>query len=335
MDRTVSYYRGLVFMKHVFVIHSVLTRVVSEAVIQHRNLAKADCVQILLRNQAGIEGVFSVDETELDWISRWREISIRAFRKKALQFAGHTNLDTGFFAYLPNMKTSISSLLLGLSGYSGHYFIEEGSLSYFPVGMTGGEIGRSRGDTRRTSWLQKAVKKPPLIFLRHWRFWLRYKNVSYYDPAYLPVKKFKYLGAFATSPKCFAGADNRAIVKVDWQKYQQDLPEQGVQVLVVFDAAVEFGLIDETTYRERFYMAIKSLGASVTVHYKLHPAQEVDLFQHSDFAEFTAVKLPAHVCLEALVMRDRPKLIYWCSSVGEFAANKEVETTRLAPWPKV
>jgi len=318
-------------LKHVFVIHSVLTKIVADSVIRHFQLQREDCVQIVLRGQKRLEGIGVVTAEELPWLDEWESMPVGEFRRQVSSFIGAKGLSDGFFAYIPHLKMLHSSLLLGVPYCLGHYYLEEGSLSYYPMGSKGSDIARRRGLTGKLESNKGYFRRRFATKLRRYKLYRRFRNALWMEPEFLSEQKCNYRGAFGISNESFPGAPNVTTLQVEWRRYCGDLPDKHVHTLIVFDAAVEYGILDRNEYIPRFqaYLNQYARESEDVVYYKLHPEQAHDPFQAGLVSTVGAVRLPSECCLEALILRDHPIVVYWLSSVGDFAERAGVETVCL------
>lgn len=301
-------------MKHIFLIHSHITREVAWAIIRHERIATSDVVFVLDRkfvtHEAGVRVVplDLPDEYFLIYknpLRGWHHLQrIRGFID---------DLSGGEFrCYFPHTYSEFASLASSHPLCRGYSLMEEGLWSYFPVEKMNEVVPPTI-----LGWKQR--------LLSHVFYMGRFKD-RYFC-------KDDYLSVYCTSEKAFPGFARKIVVDLAFPSSREDVPHsQGsTRKVIVLDSVVETRVVTEHDFMLGFDQLLDKmtgrLGEGEIVYLKRHPYQYVKpefsdrliAYLKKKIADHEVQELAGDVSLEKMALTDQVEFYLNVSSVSIYA----------------
>lgn len=302
-------------MKHIFLIHSHITREVAWAIIRHERIAPGDVVFVLDRKfETKEDGIKVVpldlpDEYFLIYknpFRGWRHLSrIRRFID---------DLSPGeFVCYFPHTYSEFSNLIVSHPWCRGYGLMEEGLWSYFPVDRMNDVVPPAI-----LGWKQRLLSR--VFYLG------RFKDRFFC--------KDDYLSVYCTSEKAFPGFDRKIVVDLAFPGTGDERTHHpsAVRKVIVLDSVVETRVVTEHDFMVGFDQLLEKmagrLGEGEVVYLKRHPYQYVKPDFSDRLISWLKKKIPAHevrelagdVSLEKMALTGQVEFYLNVSSVSIYAS---------------
>ena len=302
-------------MKHIFLIHSHITREVAWAVIRHEHIALSDVVFVLDRKFETKESGIRV--VPLDLPDEYFLIYKNPFRgwchlRRIWQFID--DLSPGDFrCYFPHTYSELADLVMSHSRCRGYGLMEEGLWSYFPAKMMNEVVPPAI-----LGWRQRLLSR---IF-----YMGRFKDRFFC--------KDDYLSVYGTSEKAFPDFARKIVVELAFPGAVDEARHLPVSVrkVIVLDSVVETKVVTEGDFMAGFDQLVEKLterlGEGEIVYLKRHPYQYVKPEFSDRLIAHLKRKVHAHevrelaseVSLEKMALTDRVEFYLNVSSVSVYAS---------------
>ena len=295
-------------MRHVFLVHSAITYLVSRGVIRHLELAPDACAYVLLRNaqpdpddpvRARL-ALAASPAVSITWRlgAVWGRIS--AFDR---QIDALTNGEE-FAIYVPHLDNAVARLLYTHRRCRQLNYIEEGTAAYMRVEWF-----------KRPFSLREDVLRP--LVGRG-----RYPALGFYPSVYEQ--------AYGLHAAAFPDLVRKTVLPLPFRRIQVT-PAPSGQLILVLDALIEFNMVSPAALRDALHTLFAHLHAQGQrqILYKYHPVQgrqperrafyETEIFEpwrdRLSLTEFTAP-----VALEDVALSyPTTEFAIICSSAGLYA----------------
>lgn len=302
-------------MKHIFLIHSHITREVAWAIIRHERIAPGDVVFVLDRKfETKEDGIKVVpldlpDEYFLIYknpFRGWRHLNrIRRFID---------DFSPGeFVCYFPHTYSEFSNLIVSHPRCRGYSLMEEGLWSYFPVDRMNDVVPPAI-----LGWKQRLLSR--VFYLG------RFKDRFFC--------KDDYLSVYCTSEKAFPGFDRKIVVDLAFPGTGDERTHHpsAVRKVIVLDSVVETRVVAEHDFMVGFDQLLEKmterLGEGEVVYLKRHPYQYVKPDFSDRLISWLKKKIPAHevrelagdVSLEKMALAGGVEFYLNVSSVSIYAS---------------
>lgn len=305
-------------MLHLFYIQSYITLEASLRHIEECSIPKSECLFLSSREINNTYGIRHLQVQECQFLLKWKNYNPLEFRKKLRSLILMSTNGEQYVYYTPNLSMIMSAAFINHKKCSGYHLLEEGCMSYFDQEFE--DVGHRLASSSKFSLVKlKTIFKRIIYCFFHYAYFfsLPQKHPIRYENK-------KYLGVVKLHDEAFPGFPNSILSNPTWTRYDNTLPREKVEILLIFDALVEYDLAHPYVYINLLFNkcldVVLSTGCSV-VYYKLHPALDeiTDVHFNSDLYSFKLVKLDSQVCLESLTKRDNAHIVYCLSSVALYS----------------
>lgn len=245
-------------MKHVFIIHSNITEILMEMIIQHQNLNAKDIIIFYHRNYS--------PQCQYK-TARLPKCKNQSILRIFLWLIGINHIiKSNYTVYLPQSSVLEFGLFIINKKCKGYHYTEEGLASYMEK-----KLSLNSYSTR--------------IFSRY----VITNNIYFFHPLFFDHRDFqdliikcnffyfqhrKYQGSFALSEKSFKIDEKRILLNPLSHHYAKVGSNKKYDCIITFDAAVIYNIINlEDSFKilkDDIYPFIQKKGYS-SVAYKLHP----------------------------------------------------------------
>lgn len=301
-------------MKHIFLIHSHITREVAWAIIRRERVAPGDVVFLLDRKFESSEDGIRV--VPLDLPDQYFLIYKNPLRGwyhllRIRQFID--GLSPGeFCCYFPHTYSEFANLAVSHPRCRGYSLMEEGLWSYFPVERMNGVV-----QPAILGWKQRLLSR--VFYLG--RFKDRY------------FCKDDYLSVYCTSEKAFPGFARKIVVELGFSETGDPVIKQpgSPRKVIALDSVVETRVVSEIDFMAGFDQLVgklaERLGEGEIVYLKRHPYQYVKPEFSDRLIDYLKQKIPAHevselageVSLEKMALSGEVEFYLNVSSVSIYA----------------
>lgn len=288
-------------MAHVFWVHSHITFLMAEMVIEHFKLSSKSIIILTYRGYTlprAIKASTIFEVPFYDLKTKEECIEVQNVWKRKLNF--------NFEFYVPQTREQIIYLIVNIPSCKKYSYIEEGTLSY---------------DYKDSKLKVYSHQLLTFLGLRKRMRMLDYTN-----------KKFK--NTFCISSNTFKGCNSKIILTPNFNKTihftDNDLFKKCH--IIVFDAIVSFNIVSLEESNRLLQLIIDNLKANEVkkVFYKFHPEQlreenntEVTKIKEilTKNSSISFVELPKELILEELLVVNKQVVIYnYLSSIGIYAS---------------
>lgn len=302
-------------MKHIFLIHSHITREVAWAVIRRNRIALHDAVFVLDRKFETKEKGIRVVPLDLpDEFFLIYKNPLRGWRHLLLigEFIDNLSIDL-FHCYLPHTYSEFASLMTIHPRCRGYSLMEEGLWSYFPIEKMNEVVA-----PEILGWTQRLLSS--VLYMGRFRDRHFCRN--------------DYASVYCTSDLAFPGFARKVVVEVEISPLEDHMlnPTNAGNKVIVLDSVVETKVVAEQDFLAGFNKMLDRLGERLVegevVYLKRHPYQYVR-HEFSDLLlAFLRQRLPAHevrelagdVSMEKLALNGGVEFYLNVSSVSVYAA---------------
>lgn len=306
-------------MKHLFLVHSHITWLVTKLIIDYKRLEQDDVIIILEREYSIVSCDYETmvfplfdleDKSSKHLLTRsQKHLSVR-IKKWQTEFDNH--IKSEFFIYLPHTYNHYFQMAVSTKLCLGFFYIEEGLAGY---------------DIR--NFKSEEVKLFTLLSL-----WCKWKNLGlvklYLSGNYFNLAHRKYRGAYSLDEGSFMAAKNR--IKLDIYKLRESYTQPTLidaECIIIFDALSIYGRIkSERILKITSEIIIPFVKANYDkVMLKLHPEHYLE----KGMAEAESIKRIFTECdvnfelmdrdfiLETYLLYHKIPIICFVSSIGIYA----------------
>lgn len=301
-------------MKHIFLIHSHITREIAWSIIRGERINPNEVVFLLDRKfKASEDGVGVVpldlpDEYFLIYknpLRGWRHL------RKIRRFID--DLSSGeFVCYFPHTYSEFANLIVQQSRCKGYSLMEEGLWSYFTVDGMNEVVPPAM-----LGWTQKLLSRLFYMGCFKDRFFCR----------------DDYLAVYCTSEKAFPGFARKVVVDLEFPGAGVEVPPplSPLRKVIVLDSVVETRVVTEHDFMAGFDQLLekltKRLREGEVVYLKRHPYQYVKPEFSDRLISYLKYKVPGHdvqelegdVSLEMMALTGEVEFYLNVSSVSIYA----------------
>lgn len=302
-------------MKHIFLIHSHITREVAWAIIRRERIALDDVVFLLDRKfETKEDGIRVVALSLPDEYFLIYKNPIRGWQhlRRIRNFID--DLSPGeFCCYFPHTYSEFANLAVSHPRCRGYSLMEEGLWSYFPVDKMEEVVPPAI-----LGWKQRLLS---LVFYRG-----RFKDRFFC--------KDDYLSVYGTSEKAFPGFARKIVVDLAFPGGGDEVNHlsSSSRKVIVLDSVVETRVVAEHDFMAGFdqllVKLIERLGKGEVVYLKRHPYQYVKPEFSDRLIDYLKQRIPSHevrelageVSLEQMALTGGVEFYLNVSSVSIYAS---------------
>jgi hypothetical protein len=301
-------------MKHIFLIHSHITREVAWAIIRRERITPNDVVFLLDRKFETSEDGIRVAPLDLpDEYFLIYKNPLRGWRhlRQIRQFIDDLS-PAEFVCYFPHTYSEFANLAVSHPRCRGYSLMEEGLWSYFSVDKMNDVV-------------------PPVILGWKQRLLSRVFYLGRFKDRFFC--KDDYLSVYCTSEKAFPGFAKKVVVDLAFPGVGDEvIPPPGSRKVIVLDSVVETRVVSEHDFMAGFDQLLEKLterlGESEIVYLKRHPYQYVTPEFSDRLIAYLRKKIPAHevqelageVSLEKMALTGGAEFYLNVSSVSIYAS---------------
>lgn len=297
-------------MKHVFFVHSQITKLISFSIIKNLSLTQQNVVIVTYRNSDFYREyetyTFPFSHYPIESFPLQKNFfSSRIKLKKLDAFIERITEQENYILYLPQVNERMLELMTSHHKCVKYNLIEEGKLSF-----------------------TKLHKRKIYTYSRKQYFWLKlnYGNRLSKTRTYLPET---YFNAFKFSDAAFP--DYHRVQKISLYTNHTNLNYQNILVL---EPLVEAAIVDKESYLIALQKMIKILIELEinTIFYKFHPDQQkekskhsiLNLFKKNELVSF--VPIESNVALEEIAISSKAtfystvsSMLYYAKCLGSYS----------------
>lgn len=302
-------------MKHIFLIHSHITREIAWAIIRHERIALDEVVFLLDRKFETKEECIRVVPLSLpDELFLIYKNPLRGWGnlRRIRQFIDDLS-PSEFCCYFPHTYSEFANLAVSHHRCRGYSLIEEGLWSYFPVDKMDEVVPPAI-----LGWKQRLLS---LVF-----YLGRFKDRFFC--------KDDYLSVYCTSEKAFPGFGRKVVIDLAFPGADDELTQLPgtARKVIVLDSVVETRVVTEHDFMAGFDQLLekltKRLSKGEVVYLKRHPYQYVKPEFSDRLIAYLKHKIPAHevrelageVSLEKMALAGGVEFYLNVSSVSIYAS---------------
>lgn len=302
-------------MKHIFLIHSHITREVAWAIIRRERVALGDVVFLLDRKfESSEDGVRVVPLDLPDQYFLIYKNPLRGWHHLQRIRAFIDDLSSGdFCCYFPHTYSEFANLAVSHPRCRGYSLMEEGLWSYFPVSRMNEVV-----QPAILGWKQRLLSR--VFYLG--RFKDRY------------FCKDDYLSVYCTSEKAFPGFARKTVIELGFSEAGDQVTKLpgSPRKVIALDSVVETRVVTELDFMAGFEQLVEKLterlGEGEIVYLKRHPYQYVKPEFSDRLISYLKQKIPTHevrelageVSLEKMALSGRVEFYLNVSSVSIYAS---------------
>ncbi len=297
-------------MKHLFFVHSPITKLMAYQVIKEKDYDFKDVVFLIDRIKLDTSSkvkeyqfpfrIYPINDLEVSlyFYKNWKNLS------QLNHFIQEITESQNFYFYATKAQSNYFYLVINNNKCEGYYFIEEGMAAY-----------------NEQYWHNKKKE----LYLRQLLYNLNFNGKVPSVKHFFDFAHSKYKGCFGLLDDAFKGFPNREILNLPFQKKDNLC---NYKEIIVFDAALEFHYLSAEVLEKSIELLFQILVEKGIdkCHFKLHPAQKdisigiimslILKFQ----SQITFFKIPAEIILEEIAVSSLGSSFYICtSSIGLYA----------------
>jgi len=315
-------------MKRVFYTHSPITTRLCLGVIEHERTAKADIIWLTARNEKApdIGRAYCIEDYKSDLPEKGVNFlrCRMGLKKWRCQFERLVD-GQNYISYIPQTSQFLFQLITTHPKCSGYYIVEEGTAAY-------------HGTKRKGELAISGVASWKSILSRIYHF-LNYGGAFRKNRSVQDFSNVMYRGCFSWNQHAFNGFKNKQLLDCPFIE-SREYPD--IEALVVLDAVVEAGLVQEAWMREALCSVFKLIEKRNIgqVAVKFHPETTrlagnafplwwTEALSDSN-ASFKITMLSRDFVVEDLAMREGLSVFVNLSSVGLYASLLGREVVSIA-----